>query len=130
MPSVQTLPFSHGSAAHSSMFVSQFAPLKPTGQAQLYEATPSVQTPPFWHGIAAHSSMFVSQFAPLKPAGHVQVYEGTPSVQMPPFTQGFAAHSLSVVNSKVEPTVSFPKEVELRTRAKWWVPGERPVRST
>ena len=64
MPSEQAPPFSHGAAAQSSMLVSQFAPAKPAGQAQVYEATLSEQAPPFSHGAVAQSSMFVSQLAP------------------------------------------------------------------
>ena len=64
MPSVQAPPFSHGAVAHSSTLISQFAPAKPAGQAQVYEAMPSEQAPPFSHGAVAQSSMFVSQLAP------------------------------------------------------------------
>ena len=71
MPSEQAPPFSHGAAAQSSMLVSQFAPAKPAGQAQVYDAMPSEQTPPFSHGAVAHSSTLTSQLAPAKPVGQV-----------------------------------------------------------
>ena len=37
--------------------VSQWTPVKPNAQEQLYPFTKSVQLAPFWHGILRHSSM-------------------------------------------------------------------------
>lgn len=47
IPSWQTPPFWHGPLAQSSMFVSQFVPLNPAGQAHEYVPAPFVQVPPF-----------------------------------------------------------------------------------
>ena len=45
---MQVPPFWHGLGSQSSILISQFSPVNPAMQSQMWLFTPSMQVPPFW----------------------------------------------------------------------------------
>lgn len=60
------LPWRQCADVHSSMLVSQWSPVKPSGHKQWYRLGPSIHLPLFWHGFETHSLMLTSHHAPRK----------------------------------------------------------------
>lgn len=65
MPSMHVDPFWHPFPTQSSMLISQFTPVNPGGQAQVYVPTAFVHVPPFSQGLEAQLSTSVAQVAPV-----------------------------------------------------------------